>query len=207
MGIKEPTHFIQVDGNGVKFNAVDIVCEGAAQPLGAILARNDFQLSKSSIRNCAKGVTVSPSLNGGSLTNNNFENVPTAVENLGSGQVSATHNYWGTTDAEAIGNMIRDFYDDILLGKVDISGWLEFPVADAGPDFGSLPDVVRSEIPPCMSEEIALTECRQVRGAWAWTCDDLKLQKWKCSSGTFFSSSANRCIAEKMDSCTRESSD
>ena len=63
--------------------------------------------------------------------NNIFDNTVYNVENLSGIDITATYNYWGTSDPDEIAETIFDYYDDINYGIVDYSNYLDTPDTDA----------------------------------------------------------------------------
>jgi len=69
------------------------------------------------------------------LTDNNIsDNTDYNVSLLAgqSGDINVSKNWWGTTDAKEIKNLVRDSSRDETLGSVDFSGFLKAPVTGAG---------------------------------------------------------------------------
>lgn len=70
------------------------------------------------------------------ITNNNIynNNVSIKLSSFASRNVTATNNWWGTTDTQAISQSIHDFEDDFNLGKVTFIPFLTSPDPNATPD-------------------------------------------------------------------------
>ena len=59
------------------------------------------------------------------FSGNSFHsNATYAIENLSPQDIDASGNWWGTSDSDAIADLIHDYYDDLNLGAVDTSGAL-----------------------------------------------------------------------------------
>ena len=73
--------------------------------------------------------------------NNIVDNTMYAVENIGPGtntrgetlNLTATNNWWGTTDTSVIDQMIRDVKDDFNLGRVEYIPFLTEPTSNSQP--------------------------------------------------------------------------
>jgi hypothetical protein len=65
------------------------------------------------------------------LNNNIFNNTNYDVESSVSGDINATYNWWGTTNASAISQGIYDYYDDFNLGIVTYNPFLSAPNTQA----------------------------------------------------------------------------
>ncbi len=61
------------------------------------------------------------------IGNNFFQTQNYALKNLSSKSISATYNWWGTTNTEEIDDLIYDMYDNINSGIVDYSNFLLTP--------------------------------------------------------------------------------
>ena len=61
------------------------------------------------------------------ITNNNIEDNLQYSLRLGSTNISATNNWWGTTDTQAINQTIYDFKNDFNLGIVNFVPFLNEP--------------------------------------------------------------------------------
>jgi len=70
------------------------------------------------------------------ITNNNIynNNVNIKLSSFASRNVTATNNWWGTTDTQAISQSIHDFEDDFDLGKVTFIPFLSSLNPNATPD-------------------------------------------------------------------------
>jgi hypothetical protein len=60
-------------------------------------------------------------------------NTSYAVDNRRGMDVDGANSYWGTTDPAEIATRIRDYYDDITLGKVTFEPFATAAIPDAGP--------------------------------------------------------------------------
>ena len=67
-------------------------------------------------------------------------NVGNTFVNHTSNDVTATDNWWGTTDAKLIGGLIEDFYDNNQFGRI------RFSPAGAQHEIGGLPKLTDAEL-------------------------------------------------------------
>jgi len=106
------------------------------------------------------------------ITNNNFynNNVNIKLSSFASRNVTATNNWWGTTDTTAISRSIHDFEDDFELGKVTFIPFLTSPDPNAAPDPNApLPTPTPEQTPatsptPTPSQEPQQTEFTTIIG-------------------------------------------
>lgn len=83
------------------------------------------------------------------IRNNNFEECSVNIWLLGSGDLDASNNWWGTTDEQAINDSIHDFKNDFNLGKVTYKPFLSSPNQQAGSAQNiNLPDLTPIPITP-----------------------------------------------------------
>lgn len=79
-----------------------------------------------------KGIATATSSQ--TISNNNLGGNSKFDLSAGYGAVDATNNWWGTTDASAIGNKIFDSADDYNFGTVTFSPFLTAPDSQAPPN-------------------------------------------------------------------------
>ena len=97
-----------------------ITCHGSAIPYFGIQisSSSTFSMSGVTIKGCSKGLQLSSDASG-SISNSQFIDVATTcIENLSDEAITATSNYWGTTDTATINQKIQDFSDNINYGVV-----------------------------------------------------------------------------------------
>lgn len=88
-------------------------------------------ISDSEISGNATGIKITSGAT--TIANSNFtNNSGYNIENQSSSAITATNNYWGTTDTTAISTKIFDYYDNINYGIVTFSPYLSTP-ATTGP--------------------------------------------------------------------------
>jgi len=65
---------------------------------------------------------------------NNIDNNEFNVRHNSISNINATYNWWGTTNATTISQLIYDFYDDFNIGKVEYVPFLDAPNPEAPAD-------------------------------------------------------------------------
>ncbi|MBI2303319.1 MAG: carboxypeptidase regulatory-like domain-containing protein [Chloroflexi bacterium] len=98
------------------------------------LYRSSFSCNTVVSNTAATWAGVGISDNPATFGNNNlYGNTSYEAYNLSSSAISATSNWWGTTDSVAIESEIYDFFDDIAKGIVSYSPYLSAPATCAPP--------------------------------------------------------------------------
>jgi len=109
-------------GNG---NAITFSSTGSSNNFFPVIKNNTIIFNKYGIRKiCNRGnITIS---NSNILHQSEYN-----IYNGGSSNISATHNYWGTTSTDSIDTWIWDYYDDFDLGKVLYQPFETIPITTA----------------------------------------------------------------------------
>jgi hypothetical protein len=78
--------------------------------------------------------------------NNILDNNKGSISISGSHDIDATNNWWGTTDAQAINQSIRDFKNDFNVGTVNFTPFLTGPSSSA-PSSSNIPNITPISMP------------------------------------------------------------
>lgn len=95
--------------NQITYNGVGIYCKD----FQGTISNNDIAQNGTGILNAQGSYASSLSVIQNSIYNNSIN-----FKQLRSTNISATNNWWGTTDSPTIASLIYDYYDDFNLGKV-----------------------------------------------------------------------------------------
>jgi len=143
---------VTVERNLVMYNSVGINVSRRASPL----------IQYNTVANNSVGIevnqTCSPSVHYNNIMDNSQNSVYLSV---GSNDVDAANNWWGTKDIAAINQSIFDFEDDFNLGTVAFMPFLTEPYPDA-PSVASAPEPTPTPPPAGSSPEPSTTSLRDL---------------------------------------------
>jgi sugar lactone lactonase YvrE len=107
--------------NTDKITMTNSILSGKGKGIGlSIEASGQTTISNSLITDNAVGIKIQGTSGNFDIQNNNFlRNKTYAVENLNKRTVEAFNNFWGTTDATEIENLIHHYNDDDTVGEVN----------------------------------------------------------------------------------------
>lgn len=111
---------------------------GSTNAIDMILPLASLNIKNNTITNSSTAITLN-SITSATINFNNIQNYTHGSINLTSttADINATYNWWGTTNAQAINQSIRDFKNDFNLGAVNFIPFLngENPNAPVIPEF------------------------------------------------------------------------
>ncbi len=92
----------------------------------------DGSISNTEIRDTYTAIKIGSGVP--TISNTNLINSATYhIENRTTNNITATNNYWGTTDENVIKQKIFDYFDDINYGQVTYTPFFASPVVGVGP--------------------------------------------------------------------------
>lgn len=121
--------------DGARYSYVD--CGAVAGSVGMVVSSGGVgphPVVANTVRRCDRNIVLASSGSAWerSISGNNFEDAAVWVFDSTAGvNVTATGNWWGTTDAASIASKIRDFYDDNTLGIVSYTPLAAAPFSTA----------------------------------------------------------------------------
>ena len=120
-----------IEGNLIVSNTygLRVRCEQDSEPMSPLILNN-------TIADNTVGIYLANFLGNPDpviLNNNICDNYNYSVQTDLSNNITATHNWWGTTDTRTINQTIYDYYDDSNLGNVSYIPFLTAPNAEAPP--------------------------------------------------------------------------
>ena len=124
---------IRITGNAYFYNNVISGCRNAS--ILVYGSSNSEVVIQNNTLN-SKGIMIKGAIS----TTINYNNIEGGISlsQSASTDVDAIHNWWGTTDTQAIRQSIFDFKDDFTLGKVTFEPFLTAPNSEATPDPNSV---------------------------------------------------------------------
>ena len=130
MGISSVNDFFTLTNNTIIGN---LICRNnGSYSYGIFLDSKDVSLvENNTITSNLIGIGINSQSAPTIIGNNIFGNNQYNVHLLSSVNITASYNWWGSTDSQAIGQTIYDFKNDFTLGTVNFASFLTAPNPDA----------------------------------------------------------------------------